>query len=362
MKRLTAELQKIRDRGNLDQSALYHALGKRYLELSGKNPQEIRDIFSRLHDPDFCVADYSDPTGKVGGMAIMDAFRCLVDSIRTTTLIRGIFHTLDSLKNNIRGKLTAVDAGAGTGILSMGLVAAGCDRVIALEINPETYETTRRLLEELKLNKKIDLIKCDATRVDLGDLLPGGADILVSENLSIGLFDEPQYQIIGHLSKYLRPDAKIIPFRGTNFVNLGLSSWQDSQEFVVAANRLFDLMRISKNLQYARVESYRGMDVPFIESTVALEVEDNTPVNTLLISSRFHITDQEDSPVIIDKTIFLGGSYAIRLPTPVVSRNNRVLVSLKYPAGRRITSMNIHTEENRIVFSSEQRTTKGSHD
>jgi hypothetical protein len=157
-----------------------------------------KDVLPNLSDPLWFKADFgvSIKNGREIGMSIMDAYRCLVDVHRTYQFAQGISETVKFLKSK-NDKVVGIDAGTGTGILAILTVAAGADEIYALEINHETAEATKDFIRQLKLDERIHVIEADATSIKLGKVK---ANILVSENLSAGLFNEPQYQIIRHLS------------------------------------------------------------------------------------------------------------------------------------------------------------------
>jgi 16S rRNA G966 N2-methylase RsmD len=328
-----------------------HSLGNIYLNIAGKKQSEIDNILQRVNRFDFSFweAEYLDPDGKEWGMGTMDAFRCLIDEVRTTPLICGIFETVRELKRN-NNKIVAIDAGTGTCILSMSLAAAGVDKVYALEINPATAKIAPDFIKEFGFENNIEVIECDATRINLGNLK---ADILVSENLSSALFDEPQYQIINNLSQYTAEDLKIIPHLAKTYAYLGSSEWsvvnKDKNNYTIAARRLSDLQNLTSPQPYFEVKSERGMNIPQIHGDLVIDVPSvGLPINVLAVCADFQINDA-NSPYVLrhDTAEFLGKSGALRIPTPVIPKDKKVSVHLNYPAGfpRRNTKIEVHENE-----------------
>jgi len=220
-----------------------------------------KDILLNLGDKAWWEADYGVKIvdGKEIGMSIKDAFRCLVDPHRTYQLAGGIREEVENIRKT-RDCLTGIDAGTGTGILSILMLASGVDKVYAIEINKETYDATSDFIERLGLQGRIIMILGDATQIYLPDLVEQKADILVSENLSAALMDEPQYEIINHLSKYLSHEGKIIPYIAQLSISLAVADW----EGVYPGKTKITERRLIKSeefqiLYFLRVWSHKGI-------------------------------------------------------------------------------------------------------
>ena len=327
---------------------LLYGLGSEYLKVIDKNPDEIMPY---LGDHAFWEAVYSQDGW---GMDTMDAFRCLVDIERTRVLIQGIGETVKRLQLEGHQEITAIDAGTGTSILAIALVAFGCDKVHALEINENTAKAAQKFVDKLGLRKQIEVINCDATKINLGKT---SADILVSENLSVGLFDEPQYYIINHLSNFLAPHAKIIPHSGGVYASVGSSSWEGIDRWTLAARRIGDLQHLSGMEKYAEVKSELFMPVPRVKGRVKIPIANNDfPINTLMISSRFQINEDPFAVYLEPDTAeFLGKSAALRLPSSVIPQDGIVKVSLSYISGMPRKESHIMVKGNTITLSSPQK-------
>lgn len=174
------------------------AMAKDFAELSGVDFEGT--ILPALKDFSFWEVDYLKDSRW--GLSLMDAYRCLLDVHRTTQIMGGIRETIKSLKSEGEENIIAIDAGTGTGIFAIYLAVLGCKRVYALELNQETAELATRFIHLYGFSDKIEVIVGDATSIDIPVLRQEPAQILVSENLSGGLFSEPQYQMIEHLSEF----------------------------------------------------------------------------------------------------------------------------------------------------------------
>lgn len=290
----------------------------------------------------FWDPEYLDPLGKKSGMGIMDAFRCLVDSQRTRKLVHGILQTVAQKKRDVQGPLIAIDAGTGTGVLAMALIAAGCDYVHALEINPETATVTRQVVKQLSLKDRIAVVEGDATQIQLTG---PKSQIIVSENLSNGLFDEPQYDIIHHLSQYATSDATVIPGLAELQVALAWSQWTGVDKSYITIRKLPDLTRLSDPFRFARVKSQVGMEIPQIEGDAHLDYyELGLAANALIISTRFAIYDGI-LPIYLepDSAQFLGKSTAFKIKGDLLPGES-VRFYANYPAGLRKQFMQASAE------------------
>lgn len=153
--------------------------------------------------------------GEIGkeewGMATEDAIRCLFDVNRTAAFIKGIDQTIMDMSGRLE-PLEVIEAGGGTGILAIAAALSGIERgknihVTILEINPETAQETQNFIEHLGLNNNIDVVIADATTY----VPTKKIDIIISECLSTGVFNEPQVQIMQHLRKFITKDGKLVP-------------------------------------------------------------------------------------------------------------------------------------------------------
>lgn len=325
-------------------------LAKEYTRILGLDPAST---FSNTENPEFWDPEYLDETGVNPGMHVRDSLRCLVDFERTNSLLAGIQKTVESMKKEGHLNIVGIDAGTGSGILAMGLVAAGCEKVYALEINPATVSFARQFINKHGFEDKIGVIQCDATKVKISGLT--NVDILVSENLATGLFDEPQYQIIRNLSEYLGPDAKIVPFSSTLFASLGWANWEDmGEEKFTLVNKLRDRVQASGLHPYMEVVSRSGMEIPHIFGETKISIQDHSfPINTLFISTRFQV-DDTNNPIILepDSAEFLGKTSAFRLPSSIQAESGVVNFRANYQVGYRSKLSTIRIDKNLITLES----------
>lgn len=314
-----------------------------------------KDVLPNLGNKAWWDADYgvSEVNGRAIGMSSRDAFRCLVDTERTFQLAQGIRETVSYLKQQKAGSLTAIDAGTGTGVLSILLAAYGVDAITAIEFKDETFGYTQDFLKKLGLDKKINIMRGDATQIDLAQEGVHDIDMLVSENLSGGLMEEPQYDIISHLSQYLAKDAKIVPYGAELSVSVAHADWEgiDPEEVTIALRRLRRCEELSESIPYAQVESHVGMEVPIIEGNVVLSPNGNEPINTLIVSTKFQI-NEVGQPFYLDggDSEFLGKRRAFRIEGEVTN-SDALPVNLKYRTGVMGKYMHVTADRSSITLS-----------
>lgn len=324
-------------------------LAERYAVIAGWDP---RIFLEKREEVNFWDEQYLDKTGEEGGMVTPDALRCLVDIPRTYALVCGIGETMKEIKKIRDGeKVIGIDAGTGTGILAMAMAANGCDEVYALEVNPQTVVVTQKLVEELGLASQIKVIKADATKIQLSGLK---ADVVVSENLSNGLLDEPQMQIINNLSRFLREGGQIIPYGISLFAALGRSEWRQKEgKNSLTAWKLNDLQWLTDKINYVSFFCERGLNLTSVQRRVMIPFANGEQqANTLIISSGFQINNLgKRYDLCPDEARFLGRSTAFRLPGNIQAIDGKIEVIFDYPAGIRREFIRLGVSGHKVSFS-----------
>lgn len=125
---------------------------------------------------------------------------CLFDRERTLALKEAIFAKVS--KDDI-----VLEAGGGTGILSMFAIQAGAKHVYIIELSARFTTIIRDIAERNGFADKITVINGDATETDI----PEKVDVYISELLCTGLFNEPQIQAYNNCSRFFKPYVKCIP-------------------------------------------------------------------------------------------------------------------------------------------------------
>lgn len=313
-------------------------VAKVYGEIAGFDAQAWID------DPDKkkWEAVYLDPSGEGHGMSDMDTFRCLVDFPRTLKLMRGIAREVEEIRTE-RKDIVAIDAGTGTGILAITMALAGCSRVYALEINERSAALAEAMVKEFGLEKIVEVIRCDATKV----AIPESAHILTSENLANGLLDEPQYEIIYHLSGFLAPEARIIPNRAVLMASLARVDWSGVDRKWEIAKRKLDPKDLRSKQVFATVDSRCGTHIKRVVGQVDLVWSERELANALVISTDFVIDGEGRNVLEADEADFLGASTAFLIDEV----GGVVNVDFDYRTGVRCDNVKVKLNGGRIKFS-----------
>lgn len=158
---------------------------------------------------------YEDRDVSRFGLTTNDAVKCLNDyEGRTFPFVRSI------IKNVNEGD-KILEAGAGTGVLSISSAIAGAESVIGIELNPITVVLTDIIIEDMYVKgllprrESVNIVWSDALNfgvVEYDQYSDHTFDALISENIYTGMFYELQMQMISRVMEngLVRSDREII--------------------------------------------------------------------------------------------------------------------------------------------------------
>jgi predicted RNA methylase len=124
----------------------------------------------------------------------------LADRVRLDCYRRALTSAIDD-------ETVVIDAGCGTGILSIYAAQAGARKVYAID-NSSYVDIARRIVADNQMGDRIEVIKGDFAQV----ILPEKADVIVTETFGVMFFTEGAAPELSRLAaSYLKPGGRILP-------------------------------------------------------------------------------------------------------------------------------------------------------
>jgi predicted RNA methylase len=118
----------------------------------------------------------------------------------------------NALQTKSKDKIV-LDMGTGTGILAFYALAAGAKFVYCVELNPSSAQIAKKILSKNFSEDRFAIINADFWSTDLTKIINHPIDILVSETVGSGLFDQGMIHTWNKIQSYLAPGAISIPDR-----------------------------------------------------------------------------------------------------------------------------------------------------
>lgn len=249
-----------------------------------------------------------------------DIQACLYDEDRV-----GYFRA--AIEATVKSGDVVVDAGSGSGLLGMLAAKAGASRVYCVEINQQYVDIIKEHAQRNGLSDKIFALCGDATEMDL----PEQVDVIISEVISAGFFDEPQLQILNNLRRFLKPRGAVIPHSMVNYVEL-----IDAQEEIYGLKFNYDT-RFKRLNDVALTTNARYLEVDFdaetnhsINANVQVKAQKAGLANALRVSYGINFTSDVYSET---PTEFLLNPQIIFLRDPIkIGENDTIEIAMEYQA------------------------------
>jgi len=230
---------------------------------------------------------------------------CLYDIQRTRMWKQAI-------EDAVRDGDVVVDAGSGSGILSVFAALDSASRVYSIELHPRFCSLIQHLAEINGVADRVKIIAGDAGKVDL----PEPIDVLICELLCTGQFFEPEVQVVNNLRRFFKPGARIVPQKIESFVQLldaqeilyGVRIDSDSRSVLLA-----DDEPVSTTARYDTIDLARHVEPEAVDARVTVRARKNRIADAVVITSRAHLTER----IVTEQSRFLYNPEVIFLKKPL---------------------------------------------
>ncbi len=212
---------------------------------------------------------------------------CLMDEERTRNLQTAIIDTVK--KGDV-----VLEAGGGTGVLSMFALQAGAKHVYVIEFSPRFTNIIRTMAKANGFEDRITVINGDATETDI----PENVDVYMSELLCTGLFNEPQIQAYNNCRRFFKEDTLCIPRSVKSTIE-----FTNANEYMYGLKINFDSYLAKDIGHHALTSANEYMNMKFDGSFVDPKIRQGgyvTPItqgeiNSMVIRSSAVLSDDVDA-------------------------------------------------------------------
>ncbi len=180
-----------------------------------------------------------------------------------------------------------MDVGSGTGILSFYALEAGARFVYAIELQKESAEVTDKILSSNFPRERFKVLNIDCwTERMNSQTVDKKIDVLVSETVGPGLFDQGWFHTLHSLKPLLSDDAVIIPdtvgvdawVYPHTYLEPNLGNDQQDVSFVISNKESMLSGKFADAISKLLVDDYKPVenfyDISYIEQTPAIKNQD----------------------------------------------------------------------------------------
>lgn len=169
-----------------------------------------------------------------------EAVSCLEDRDRTLKL-------MDIIKEITERETTAVDLGAGSGILGFAFLNAGGDFLYSVDSNLFCTMVIKEIASELGLLSRIEIYKRNA----ISFIPPTKVDYVIAELVGTGLASEQAVEVMCNIRNHANPGALFFPETAVSSVKLaaGNEDLSDSVEYDSVHFPTNERRRIDRNIR-----------------------------------------------------------------------------------------------------------------
>jgi predicted RNA methylase len=267
-------------------------------------------------------------------------YQCLLDLERTTAFEAAI-------QAVVRRGDVVLDAGAGSGILSLFAAQAGARKVYAVEVDPLLASCLARSVQANHLGDVVEVVQDDIRWARL----PRGVDVFICEMMETGLMDEMQVTAINTLRarKVISSRTRMIPYRYETFVELGFTEFEYYGYRVFAPKHDWPHYLDDRNgwlptsfrphSAPIRVGDFdfRGPLQPAVELTLPIDIQIDGSVNAVRISARTHLAED----LVLGATNALNGDKILPIDETRLAAGQSVQTRVRYRMGGGLASFRV---------------------
>jgi predicted RNA methylase len=264
-------------------------------------------------------------------------YQCLLD-VKRTTAFRSAIQAVVGPGDVV------VDAGAGSGILSLFAARAGAGRVCAVEVDPFLASCLERTVHANRLERVVEVVEGDVHTAPL----PRNVDVFICEMMETGLMDELQVTAIAALRErgVITDRTRLIPFGYETFVELGFTGFDYYGCKVLAPRHDWPHLRDGRKGWLAApfdvrsaTQRVRALDLrepidSAVDARLAIPISSDGLVNAVRISARAYLAEG----LALGATNALNGDKVLPIDEVLVAEGDVAEARVRYRMGGGLSS------------------------
>ncbi|MDI6645118.1 MAG: 50S ribosomal protein L11 methyltransferase [Methanobacteriaceae archaeon] len=233
----------------------------------------------------------------------------------------------EAIKENSKG--IVYDIGTGSGILAI-FASINAEKVYSVEVD---HNTTLCALKNFESYPNIHLISGDAKNIDF----PEKADIIICEMLDTALIDEEQIPVLKIISRYLKKNGKIIPYK----ILTGIEPISLKAEHICYENDELPDQKQLGDLQIYHEIDFLGKIDENVNTTVETIITKKGTFSGVKLTSFTLLTPN----IICGPTPMMNPPMLIPISKIDVKPQDKLKIYLKYKMGGGLNSIRIKAEK-----------------